>query len=134
MLGQLTAFFEGHDDDVLAAYVFGSVARGTSHARSDTDIAILLRHDPAPTFASLALRLEGELEVALGASVQIVVLNRAPVDLVHRILRDGQIVIDRDRPARLRFEVKARAEYLDLVPFLQQYRKGAPRRGRGVDP
>jgi hypothetical protein len=42
--------------------------------------------------------------------------HRAPADLVHRVLRDGRIVFDRDPPARIRFEVRRRNEYFDLAP------------------
>jgi len=52
-----------------------------------------------------------------------VVLNDAPVDLVHRVLRDGRLVVERDRPARIRFEVRARREFLDLRPVLLHYRR-----------
>lgn len=51
------------------------------------------------------------------------VLNRAPVDLIHRVLRDGMLLHDRDPTARIRFEVKARNEYFDLLPYLRQYRR-----------
>jgi hypothetical protein len=52
----------------------------------------------------------------------VVVLNSAPADLVHRVLRDGQLLLDRDRSRRIRFEVKARNEYFDLQPVLARYR------------
>ena len=61
----------------------------------------------------------------LGLPVQLVALNRAPVDLVHRVLRDGKLIVDRDRGRRIRFEVKARNEFFDLQPVLARYR--APR-------
>ena len=50
-------------------------------------------------------------------------LDRAPVDLVHRVLRDGLLVLDRDPPRRIRFEMRARLEYLDLLPVLRRYRR-----------
>ena len=59
----------------------------------------------------------------LGLPVQVVVLNTAPVDLVHRVLRDGRLLIDIDPSARVRFEVKARNEYFDLLPVLRRYRQ-----------
>jgi hypothetical protein len=55
--------------------------------------------------------------------VQVVALNRAPADLVHRVLRDGHIVLDADRAARLRFEVHKRNEYFDLAPIRRLYRR-----------
>jgi hypothetical protein len=55
--------------------------------------------------------------------VQVIVLNDAPPDLVHRVLRDGVLVLDRDPPLRVHFEVRARNEYFDVKPFLDQYRR-----------
>ena len=67
--------------------------------------------------------LEGELSEALKRPVQCVVMNHAPPDLVHRILRDQQLLLDRDPSLRVRFEVAARNRYFDLKPFLDRYRK-----------
>ena len=58
----------------------------------------------------------------LGVPVQVVALNHAPVDLVHRVLRDGKLLVDRDPSARIRFEVRARNEFFDLKPILDRYR------------
>ena len=69
------------------------------------------------------LGLSGALELYMGRPVDVVVLNRAPVDLVHRVLRDGQLLCDRDPSARIRFEVQARNAYFDLLPYLRQYRR-----------
>ena len=109
--------------EVVAAYLFGSVARGTATPASDIDVAILFVADPPSTIDGLHLGLEGEMEQALGVTVQLVVLNRAPCDLVHRVLRDGVLLVDRDPGARIRFEVDARNRYFDLQPFLRRYRR-----------
>jgi hypothetical protein len=50
-------------------------------------------------------------------------MRRAPVDLIHRILREGLLLVERDRAERVRFEVQARNEYFDLLPYLRNYRK-----------
>ena len=55
-------------------------------------------------------------------SAKTVNLDSAPPDLIHRVLRDGILVLDRDRAARIRFEVAARNAYFDLKPFLDRYR------------
>jgi predicted nucleotidyltransferase len=125
----LHEFFAQKQPGVVAAYLFGSVARGTARAGSDVDVAVLCAGEPPASLAGLPLDLEAELERLLGIPVQVVVLNRAPVDLVHRVLRDGALLIDRDPSARIRFEVKARNEFFDLQPILARYRAGpAPRR------
>jgi predicted nucleotidyltransferase len=120
---RLRDFFQTGAPDVVAAYLFGSVARGTSRATSDVDVGILLARPPAPRFADLPLDLEADLERLIGVPTQVVVLNRAPADLVHRVLRDGTLLVDRDPSARIAFEVRARNEFFDLKPVLDQYRR-----------
>lgn len=112
-------------DELVCAYVFGSVARGSALPTSDVDVAVLLRTIPEDPFDKLGLRLAGDLERSIRCPVDVVVLNRAPVDLVHRVLRDGIIVLDRDPAARIRFEVSARNAYFDLKPHLDRYRRAA---------
>jgi predicted nucleotidyltransferase len=109
---------------IVAVYLFGSQARGTATLRSDVDVAVLLLEPPAPSLESLPLDLEADLERVLGRPVQVVVLNQAPADLVHRVLRDGKLLIDRDPSRRIRFEVRARSEFFDLQPILARYRAG----------
>ncbi len=123
---QLTAFFEANPRDAVAVYLYGSMARGTGAAASDVDLAILYACAPKPTLEGLPLSLEAELERLVKRPVQAIVLNHAPSDLVHRVLRDGRLLLDRDRSARIRFEVRARNEFFDLEPIRRQYRKLAP--------
>lgn len=116
-------FFLAQPSGVVAAYLYGSTARGTAGADSDIDLGLLFERDPPPTFAGLPLALADQLEIHLGAPVDLVALNGCPVDLVHRVLRDGRLLIDRDPAARARFEMKARNEFFDLEPILREYRR-----------
>ena len=111
---------------IVAVYLFGSVARGSAGPASDVDLAVLFDEDPPRTLDGLGLDLADELEAELGAPVQVVVLNTAPCDLAHRVLRDGRLLVDREPSARIRFEVRARNEYFDLKPFLDRYRRMRP--------
>ena len=127
---RLRQAFSGREQGVAAVYLFGSVARGESRPGSDLDVAVLL--EPAPergTFESLRLDLRAELESDFGRDVDLVVLNHAPPDLAHRVLRDAVLIIEPDPSARVRFEVRARNEYWDLKPYLDEYRRtpGVPR-------
>lgn len=117
---------EAEHGDVVAVYLFGSTARGTRRDDSDVDIGVLIAGQPPRTLAGLKLELEGELERSLGLPVQLVVLNTAPPDLVHRVLRDGELLLDRDPSARIRFEVSSRREYFDVLPYLRRYRRLEP--------
>lgn len=120
----LRAFFAERADSFAAVYLFGSVARGAARPDSDVDIGVLPAH-PERFSEEHRLDLESELEHVLGREAQVVVLDRVPVDLVHRVLRDGLLVSERDRGARITFEVRARNEYFDLLPLLNRYRRRA---------
>jgi predicted nucleotidyltransferase len=108
---------------LVCAYLFGSQARGNARPGSDIDVAVLFKQDPPRTLEGLHLALADDLSAAVGRPVDLVVLNRAPVDLVHRVLRDGVLLLDLNPSARIRFEVRARNEYFDLLPHLQRYRR-----------
>lgn len=107
---------------IAAVYLFGSAARDELGADSDIDIGVLFDSPPPSTLEGQPLDLEGDLERRLGRVVQLVVLNRAPVDLAIRVLRTGQLIVDHNRSARIAFEVRTRNEAFDLEPILRQYR------------
>lgn len=125
---QLERFFAARETgEATAVYLFGSVARDEARPDSDIDLGILYRHDPPRTLDGLPLRLEGEIEQALGRATQVVTLNTAPADLRARVLRDGVLIFDRDPSLRIRFEVRTRNEWFDLQSILREYRRvGTP--------
>jgi uncharacterized protein len=113
----------GAKPGVAAVYLFGSVARGTANAASDVDIGVLYEHPPAAELMAQPFGDEAELSERFGRRVQIIVMNGAPPDLIHRILRDGILVLEPDKSRRIAFEVQARNQYFDLLPILRQYRE-----------
>ena len=113
----------GTDANIAAVYLFGSQARGAARPDSDVDLGILYRSAPPSTLLDQPFELQAELSSGLGKAVDLVVLNTAPVDLVHRILRDGQLLLEPDKSRRIAFEVQARNAYFDLLPILQRYRR-----------
>ena len=122
LLAQLADFFKAQRGDIACVYLFGSRARGDFGNKSDLDIAVLFEQTPPETLNGLGLDLASELEEVVKMPVDLVVLNRASPDLVHRILRDGVLVYEANRSARVKFEVRARAEYFDVLPYLREYR------------
>ncbi len=121
----LREFFATQASEIIVAYLFGSVARGAARARSDVDVAVLYAAPPPATLEGLPLGLEARIEKLVGRPAQVIVLNTAPAGLVHRVLRDGVLLLDRDPSARIRFEVRARNEFFDLQdlqPIVARYR------------
>jgi predicted nucleotidyltransferase len=110
---------------IAAVYLFGSVAKGTARADSDVDIGVLYERPPPQTLHGQPFAEEADLAERFARRVQIIVMNQAPADLVHRILRDGILVLEPDKSRRIAFEVQARNRYFDLLPMLREYRKQA---------
>lgn len=123
LIGQIASFFEEDSRGAVAVYVFGSVARGDATPTSDVDVAVLFETMPTATISGPVLALEGELERRLRRPVDLVALNSASADLIHRVLRDGVLILDRDRGRRIKFEVAKRNEYFDLEPIRRAYRR-----------
>jgi predicted nucleotidyltransferase len=123
----LREFFAQPPAGTAAVYLYGSVARGDSRPGSDLDVAILFEQDPPRTLEGLHTAIADDLQAALGRPVDLVILNHASPDLVHRVLRDGVLVCEPDRSARIRFEVRLRNEYFDMEPIRSLYRRSAVR-------
>lgn len=104
--------------DVVAAYVFGSVAQGRARPQSDVDIAVLLAADlDEETRFDRRLRIGWEVERIIGRQTDLVVLDDAPPLLQHQVLKHGRLIFERDRAARVEFEVRAGKIYADLKPM-----------------
>jgi predicted nucleotidyltransferase len=110
--------------EVLAAYIFGSTAKGTTHGTSNLDIAVfasdaVIRNEDPLRYR---LRLMPELMSALSRDdIDLVLLNQAPPLLAHRVLRDGKLIFERSPAARVRFRVKTVNRYLDTQPMRDFY-------------
>ena len=122
---RLRDFFQARAaaEGIAAAWLFGSVARGTARPDSDVDVGVLFREDPPRTLAGYHFDLEADLQELLRLPVQLVVLNRAPVDLAFRVLQDGKLLVNQDPSRRIRFELRTHNEYWDMEPSWRLYRK-----------
>ena len=118
------ADFLATQPDVVAAYLFGSLAEGRATPHSDVDTAILLTAASDPlTVGDRQLQLMGELERFADREVDVVMLNTAPPILQHQVLRHGRLLYERDRQARVDFEVRAGQVYADLQSVRDFFRR-----------
>ena len=82
------------EPSVRLAVLFGSVARGSAHRRSDVDLLVDV-DDPSPGALG---SLEEKLATTAGRRVQLVTVDaaRKAPGLLSDALRDGRPVVDRD--------------------------------------
>lgn len=128
MIDGLRAALES-DPRVAFALLFGSRARGTSHAGSDVDVAIGLTAGPALDAREVG-DLLSRLEVAAGGAVDLVILEEAGPGVAYRAFRDGKLLLCRDRPRLVERKARAILEYLDWKPVEELFTRAALEAGR----
>jgi len=118
---QTRALFDAQQGLELVV-LFGSVATGQTHAKSDFDIAILPRTGVSMTLMQ-ELQLQHALSVATGLEVDLVRLDRATPVVKREVARNGIPLLERSPGAFSQFAANAALEYLELQPLLEQGRK-----------
>lgn len=106
--------------EVHEAYLFGSQAAGTARRHSDIDIAVHVDDAALPGggFGYAATLAADLMTAAQTNAIDVVVLNRAPPVLYHRVLRDGRRILTRDPRATTTREGYALSRYCDFLPQL----------------
>ena len=107
------------DTCVVLAYVFGSTARGETTPQSDIDIGVLFspEADEEPAHGEL---MDALCRALATDRIDLVPMNRAPVPLRFRIVRDGKLLVCRDDAVRQRFVADTVMRYLDFKPLREQ--------------
>ena len=113
--------------DLIAVYLFGSVARGDANRKSDVDLAVLARR---PISSTLRFELERRLEEKLRHSVDLIDLRKASAVFRVQILKDAALLVDADPGRRAEFECFARANYARLNEERAGILEDARRSGR----
>ena len=131
MRSVLTRFFsESAHPEVLVAYLFGSHGRGTAHAQSDVDVAILLDRQLLPTQPGRAAYAEALTSSLIDAThcnnVDVIVLNDAPHELAVAAIDAGAPLSATKAGAEETvhaFVRDAQLRLADLRPFLNRTRR-----------
>ncbi len=104
--------------DVAAAWIFGSLSRGSATPDSDIDIGILLRErrDTAREHYMWLSDLANRVEQRYDRAVDIVVLGSQGAVFCHRVLREGRLIYEADPERRIDFESTVYSRYFDFRP------------------
>lgn len=117
------------EEDIVAVYLFGSLAQERAHTLSDVDVAVVfVRGTEGETLFRRTLEIGARLEKALQAPVDVVTLNQAPPLLCFQVIKTGQLVLERDRTERCLFHMRAMNAYYDAKPYLDYQRAETMRR------
>jgi predicted nucleotidyltransferase len=109
--------------NVVAAYIFGSRARGDFREDSDWDIGVLISQEfNATGFLEFLEDLREALEVNF-EKLNLVILNDADIDLAFKALSEGKLIYESNRDLRSDLEVNIIKRYIDAKPLLELRRK-----------
>ncbi|QBI18452.1 nucleotidyltransferase domain-containing protein [Egibacter rhizosphaerae] len=105
----------------LFVFLHGSRAEGTERADSDVDVAALFDGEVD----------EAELRSRLPAGVDLLVLDRAPLELAGRVALHGRLLAEADAARRVEWQAMTRKVYLDERFRVEQARADFAEAWRG---
>jgi predicted nucleotidyltransferase len=131
-MSSLAEIFES-EPHVVAAWLFGSVAKARATPFSDVDIAVLLDKDAPAELDRLVLldRLARRLAEPFGISehdVDVEPLNEQGIVFQYEVIRTGRLIYERDLRARRLFAWHAVMRYLDFRPTLEIFDRASGRK------
>ena len=108
-------------EGVCLVYLFGSRVEGSLRPMSDYDLALLV--DRAVDGRRVQARLAHELARALQTDrVDVVLLNRASIELAYAIIAQGKLIYEQDVATRVEYEATVLSRYGDYLPVLRRQR------------
>ena len=108
--------------EVRLVYLFGSKVYSDEGPLSDYDFGILFERGKFST--NLEAEVTHTLSRALKTDrVDVVPLNRAPIELAYSVLVQGELIYELDRATRVEYEARILGLYGDYLPVLREQRR-----------
>lgn len=108
--------------EIIAAYLYGSFAKGIETKESDIDVALLLSENFTQT-ALYPFKIAGEIEKKLKRKADVRILNNASPSFLNQVFKYGKLLYSADEKKRVSFEVQSMRLYLDIKPLHHEYNK-----------
>ncbi|MGD8752002.1 MAG: nucleotidyltransferase domain-containing protein [Anaerolineales bacterium] len=117
--------------EISLVYLFGSRVEGETDPMSDIDLGVLVANseDIDLIQAQLAHKVRGILKTD---RVDVILLNRTPIELAYAVIAQGTCIFQRDTATRVEFEANTMSRYGDYLPVLRAQREEVLR-GEGHD-
>lgn len=111
------------DTDVVALFVFGSLATGELTPLSDLDLGILLdKKLSGQERFDKHIDLIGKFTGLMNTDeIDIIILNNAPMRFVNKVLTTGKLLFERDRQALVDLYERNTKVFLDFKYFIDEY-------------
>ena len=106
------------DADVLAVFLFGSVARGEQTARSDIDVCLVLM--PRTSYERTFLSRK-RLEYLAQFDLDVQIFQALPLYIRTRILKEGQVLFVRDDDLLYEMAFRTAQAFEDFKPIYYRY-------------
>jgi predicted nucleotidyltransferase len=123
----------GREEDILFAFFYGSAVYDLNLSIGDIDVAVYLK----PADMKKHIRKEEELTALLTSKlhtdeIDLRILNGLLLVLKYSILKDEKLLFSRHELQRVDFETSVIIRFLELKPYLDEYRQMLLQRIRGV--
>jgi predicted nucleotidyltransferase len=107
--------------EISLGYLFGSRFEGRQGPLSDYDWAVLVDWYSLekPVQAILTHELASILQTS---RIDVVILNRAPIELAYHVIAQGKLIYSRDIFTRVEYEANVLGRYGDYLPVLRAER------------
>ncbi len=107
--------------EVELVYLFGSQVGGNTGPQSDYDLGVLINQ--ATDVSRIRDWFTREVGRALEADrIDVVLLNKAPVELAYSIIAQGVVLYQHDLVTRVEYEAQIMSRYGDYLPVLRAQR------------
>lgn len=114
------------DFDVVAAYLYGSYARGEEHEGSDVDLAVYFDDYDIDKLLRVGRRMREEADV--GREIDVRALNRADPVFAFKVIQEGELIFESSTSRRVDVEQMIERRYHDMKPLVEEYRTEMKRR------
>lgn len=107
--------------NVIAAYLFGSAARGQTHPKSDVDIGVVVSDVAGIDYGELCLKIGGVVS-RKEVDLRIVVLKKTSPVFLYNLIKENLCLYAKSEKKRVQFETQALRRFYDSARIRKIYR------------